>query len=85
MIPAILTVIGTALTLWLFYAKKKAKKKTPNETSKESIEKMDDAIAHGDADRISLEFNELFEDADRNDPGQHEAPKNGGREGMDRD
>jgi len=78
MIAGIISLLGIVGSIWLFYIRKKAKKKTPYEESKKDIEKFDDALVHGDADRVALGFDELFQQApDSDDPGQHEADQSG--------
>jgi len=76
-IIGLLTLI-TWIVVWIL--KRIDARKNPNETSKKDIAKMDDALVHGDADRVALNFDELFQDADRYDSGQHEAEKTAGRD-----
>lgn len=75
----IIGLIRSIIELTNYFLKRRDKNETPQKRSKADIEEMDDALAHGDADRIALEFDELFQDADRNDPGQHEGGQDGSR------
>jgi len=66
-------LLSGLVSVLLFFLRKNAEKKTPNAKSKKDIEEFDNALVHGDADNVALEFDELFQDADRYDSGQHEA------------
>lgn len=76
----IIGLISALIGLAIYFFKRKDAKNTPNAKSKKDIEEMDDALDHGDADRVALKFDELFQDADRHDSGQHETKEVGKRE-----
>lgn len=69
-IAAIITAIAAGVKLWFYFYKKRNQKPTYAEDK----QKMDNAIAKGDADTTSLLFDELRRPPDKSNKVRHDDP-----------
>lgn len=63
MITGLIGLISAALALWLFYARKSAKKKTPREKYDADIQEFNKNLSNGDALGVSAQFEQLRREA----------------------